>query len=92
VILIAHDVTEEVTKPTKVVSYTHARLDKRCRAIIEPAVEMILFADTETDKGVTRRVLRTKRTEYHEAGDRSGRLDDTLGLGYEQLKGSYEAV
>jgi hypothetical protein len=88
-IFIAHDITEEITKPAKVVQYTHARLDKRCRAIVEPAVEMILFADTETDQGVTRRVLRTKRTEYHEAGDRSGRLPETIDLSYDALRSAY---
>lgn len=88
-LLVAHDITEEITKPHKVVSYTHARLDKRCRAIVEPAVEMILFADTETEKGVTKRVLRTKRTEYHEAGDRSGRLPETIDLSYDALQRAY---
>ena len=88
-IVIAHDQTEEISKPTKIVSYTSARLDKRCRAVIEPAVEMILFADTETTSEGTKRVLRTKRTEFHEAGDRSGRLPETLELDARKLIEAY---
>ncbi len=89
VILIAHDTTEELTKPSKIVHYTKPRLDKRCLEIVEPEVEMILFADTETSDGETRRVLRTKRTEYHSAGDRSGRLPDVIDLSYEALSTGY---
>ena len=89
VVLIAHDQSEEITKPTKVVSYTSAKLDKRCRSIIVPEVEMVLFADTETTKDGTTRVLRTKRTEYFEAGDRSGRLPESIPLSIEALREGY---
>lgn len=90
VILIAHDTTEELTKPSKIVHYTKPRLDKRCLEIVEPEVEMILFADTETADGETKRVLRTKRTEYYSAGDRSGRLPEVIDLSYDALVKGYQ--
>ncbi|HEY3416411.1 MAG TPA: ATP-binding protein [Armatimonadota bacterium] len=62
-------------------------LPEKARKVVLGLVDMILFVDFEPyvdAQGETqfRRVIRTKPTNTYEAGDRTGRLPDTLPLDY----------
>ncbi len=62
-------------------------LPEKARKVVLGLVDMILFVDFEPyvdAQGETqfRRVIRTKPTTTYEAGDRTGRLPDTLPLDY----------
>jgi hypothetical protein len=58
-------------------------------------VDMILYGDFQTvfnedKKPISRkRVIRTKPSEIYEAGDRTGRLPDTIDFSYEALVKAY---
>ena len=58
---------------------------------------MVLFCDLEAvtgEKGEQsmRRVIRTKPSLYYEAGDRTGRLPETLELDFGKFRESYNAA
>ena len=48
--------------------------------------DMILFIDYHVDNGEVSRIIRTKPSKSYEAGDRSGKLDETLPLSYKELE------
>jgi hypothetical protein len=79
VIMISHAEQKEVkdihgAKSLKIVP----TLPKNAREVALPLSDIILFADIHGGK----RVLRTKPSRDHEAGDRSNRLPDPLDLSY----------
>ena len=60
-------------------------------------VDMVLFCDLEVtagegEKTEIRRVIRTKPSLYYEAGDRTGRLPETLDLDYQKFLDAYSAA
>jgi len=59
--------------------------------------DMVLFCDLEAVSGEKgeqsmRRVIRTKPSLYYEAGDRTGRLPETLELDFGKFKECYNAA
>lgn len=71
-------------------------LPEKARKVVLGLVDMILFVDFEPyqdDQGETqfRRVIRTKPTNAYEAGDRTGRLPDTLPLDYPAFIEAFDA-
>jgi hypothetical protein len=59
--------------------------------------DMVLFCDLEVVAGDNgeqsmRRVIRTKPSLYYEAGDRTGRLPETLELDFGKFRESYNAA
>jgi len=56
---------------------------------------MVLYFDsedvTDDDSNVKqRRIIRTKPTRYYEAGDRTGKLPETIELDYEKFLVAYK--
>ena len=47
--------------------------------------DMILFIDSAVKDGEEKRFIRTKPSEYYDAGDRSGLLPEIIPLSYEAL-------
>jgi len=69
-------------------------LPEKARKVVLGLVDMILFVDFEpyTDEegeAQNRRVIRTKPSTTYEAGDRTGRLPDTLPLDYSAFLASF---
>jgi hypothetical protein len=59
--------------------------------------DMVLFCDLEVVAGDNgeqrmRRVIRTKPSLYYEAGDRTGRLPETLDLDFGKFRESFNAA
>ena len=72
-------------------------LPDKARKIVLGMADMVLFCDLEAiagEKGEQsmRRVIRTKPSLYYEAGDRTGRLPETLDLDFGKFKESYSAA
>ena len=61
-------------------------LDKRARQFILGLVDMIFYMEVDKDQ---KRIIRTKPTKHFEAGDRSGRLPETLTLDYTAVVSAY---
>jgi len=85
--LTSHAQDHEVEGRTGKYNKVTPTLPDGARKILLGLVDIILFADVETeprpDGGTTtRRVLRTKPAKHYEAGDRTGRLPETLALDY----------
>jgi hypothetical protein len=62
-------------------------LPDKARKIVLGMVDMVLYCDLEKSVGPngeksTRRVIRTKPSPDYEAGDRTGRLPETLDLDF----------
>jgi len=60
-------------------------------------VDMVLYCDLETSVGDggeqrMRRVIRTKPSRDYEAGDRTGRLPETLDLDYAEFYAAFHAA
>lgn len=100
-ILVSHSKEKEVTTRTgKMTKIGPTLPDSACK-IVKGFADCILFFDVEEailedGKRVYRRVIRTKPTTHYEAGDRTGRLPETLLLDYravvEALEGKATAV
>ncbi len=85
--LISHSQEKEIETRTGKYIKTVPTLPDKARKIVLGMVDMILFCDLEvsTDengKQVVRRVMRTKPSLYYEAGDRTGRLPETIDLNF----------
>lgn len=61
-------------------------VDKRAYEFLSAMADMILYAELDNKNN---RVIRTKPSKHFEAGDRSGRLPETLPLDYEKFVGAY---
>jgi len=56
-------------------------------------VDMVLYCDLEDGEDkTTRRLIRTKPSKYYEAGDRTGRLPETLDLDFRRFLDAYSAA
>jgi hypothetical protein len=94
--LISH--AKQIDVKTRTAKYPKwvPSLSGKPREAVLSLVDMILYADIEeevdpeTGNPVERRVLRTKPTNSYEAGDRTGRLPDTLPLDYEAFAHAFE--
>jgi len=86
-ILVSHSVEKEIETRTGRRTRIVPTLPDKARKIVLGLVDIILFADVDIVAGpdgkpVTRRVMRTKPSPDYEAGDRTGRLPETMDLGY----------
>jgi hypothetical protein len=86
--LVSHAQDIELETRTGKLTRTVPTLPEKARKVVLGLVDMILFVDVEPwrdDHGETqyRRVIRTKPTTAYEAGDRTGRLPETLPLDYQ---------
>jgi len=86
-ILVSHAREKEVTTRTGTINRIGPTLPEGARKIVTGFADCILFFDVETvpnadGKTTYRRVIRTKPTTHYEAGDRTGRLPETLPLDY----------
>ena len=89
-ILISHAMDKEYETRTGQKVKTIPTLPEKAHDVVIGMVDLVLFCDAEaytTDEGARqyRRVMRTKPSPHYEAGDRSGRLPDTLPLDYKEF-------
>jgi hypothetical protein len=96
-VMISHAELEEVK--TRTGSYHKAvpALREKPRKVILGMADLILYCDMETVSGpdgqpVMRRVMRTKPSPYFEAGDRTGRLPETIDLNYDAFVAAFQAA
>lgn len=85
--LISH--AKEMEMDSRTGKYTRVvpTLPDKARKIVLGMADMVLFCDLEVQTGGdgeprVRRVIRTKPSLYYEAGDRTGRLPETLDLDF----------
>ena len=86
-VLISHAVDKRIETRTGEYTKTQPSLPDRARHVVLGLVDMILFCDAVAKKdgngNVTiERVIRTKPHPTYEAGDRTGRLPETLPLDF----------
>ena len=88
--LVSH--AKEIEVETRTGKYTRIvpTLPDKARKIVLGMVDMVLFCDLEVTRARTadksiRRVIRTKPSLYYEAGDRTGRLPETLDLDFRKF-------
>jgi hypothetical protein len=91
--LVSH--AKEIEVETRTGKYMRIvpTLPDKARKIVLGMVDMVLYCDLEVTVGENgeqrmRRVIRTKPSLYYEAGDRTGRLPETLDLDFSKF---YEA-
>ena len=90
--LISHAKEMEVDSRTGKYMRVVPTLPDKARKIVLGMADMVLFCDLEAitgEKGEQsmRRVIRTKPSLYYEAGDRTGRLPETLEPRLRQIQG-----
>jgi hypothetical protein len=88
--LVSH--AKEIEVETRTGKYTRIvpTLPDKARKIVLGMVDMVLFCDLDVTTGEdgtqnVRRVIRTKPSLYYEAGDRTGRLPETLDLDFKKF-------
>ncbi|MBL7046493.1 MAG: ATP-binding protein [Candidatus Marinimicrobia bacterium] len=93
--LISHAVEKEIE--TRTGNYTRIipTLPDKARKIILGMSDFILYGDMDSSvvqdgKTVERRVLRTKPTKHYVAGDRTGKLPETIEATYDAFLKVYE--
>ena len=96
-ILISHAQEIEVETRTGKFTKTVPTLPEKARKIVLGLVDIILYCDVEVTRdangqATVRRVLRTKPTQYYEAGDRTGRLPEILDMDYRAFVAAFNAV
>lgn len=79
-IMISHSEEREIRKRHDPDTHTKITftLPRNARHLISGMADMILFFDMEKDK----RIIRTKPSANHDAGDRTGRLSELIPLNY----------
>jgi hypothetical protein len=92
--LISHAQDREVETRTGKQTRIEPTLPGKARKIALGLVDIVMFADVESSPGpngrpVARRVLRTKPGANYEAGDRTGRLPETIPLDYPSFAAAY---
>ena len=95
--LVSH--AKEMEVETRTGKYTRIvpTLPDKARKIVLGMVDMVLFCDLELTTGEDgaqniRRVIRTKPSLYYEAGDRTGRLPETIDLDFKQFLEAFSAA
>jgi hypothetical protein len=92
--LISHSQDKEVEGRTGKSMKTVPTLPDKARKLILGLVDIVLFCDFEPTsdgdgKAGHRRVLRTKPTARYEAGDRTGRLPESIELNYQAFVAAF---
>jgi hypothetical protein len=94
-ILVSHAKDKEVKTPTGKYNKTAPTLPGGAYKIILGMADMVLYCDNEETaedgKTINRRIIKTKPTIYYEAGDRTGRLPETLPLSYQKFLEAFQA-
>ena len=85
--LVSHSVEREIETRTGKYTRIVPTLPDKARKIVLGMVDLILYCDLEAvtdEEGKTsyRRVMRTKPSPHYEAGDRTGRLPETIDLDF----------
>ena len=77
--LVSHSKEIEVETRTGKYTRTVPTLPDKARKIVLGMVDMVLYCDLERrgEGKSIRRLIRTKPSQYYEAGDRTGRLPET---------------
>jgi hypothetical protein len=88
--MVSHSQEIEVETRTGKYHRIVPTLPEKPRRILLGLADMILFCDIEMIEGengnsVPRRVIRTKPSLAYEAGDRTGRLPEVIGLDYPEF-------
>lgn len=95
-ILTSHATQIDVETRTGKIKRAVPTIPERARKLIMGMADMILYADQVTEKEggqlVERRIIRTKPSQFWEAGDRTGRLPETLPLDYPAFLAAYTAA
>jgi hypothetical protein len=86
--LVSHSQEKEIETRTGKYIRIIPTLPDKARKIVLGMVDLILFCDLEvtsdeSGKPVYRRVMRTKPSPHYEAGDRTGRLPETIDLNFQ---------
>ena len=95
--LISHAKEIEVETRTGKLTRVVPTLPDKARKIVLGMVDMVLYCDLEKSTGEDseqrpRRVIRTKPSLYYEAGDRTGRLPETLDLNFASFLEAFNAA
>ncbi len=93
--LVSHAQEREVESRTGKYTRFMPSLSDKARKIILGMSDLILFFDIEDDTDedgntVQRRVIRTKPSKHYEAGDRSGKLTETIEMDYRKFFAAYQ--
>ncbi len=95
--LISH--AKEIEVDTRTGKYTRIvpTLPDKARKIVLGMVDQVLFCDLETataEGGAEsiKRVIRTKPSLYYEAGDRTGRLPETIDLDFKKFLEAFNSA
>jgi hypothetical protein len=95
--LISH--AKEIEVETRTGKYTRIvpTLPEKARKIVLGMVDMVLFCDLDMVTGEdgaqsVRRVIRTKPSLYYEAGDRTGRLPETIDLDFRKFLDAFDSA
>lgn len=96
-VLISHAADKRIETRTGEYTKTQPSLPDRARQVVLGLVDMILYCDTvprkDANGNVTvHRVIRTKPHPTYEAGDRTGRLPETLPLDYAAFAGCFRKL
>jgi len=89
-ILISHAVEKTLETRTAEICKTQPSLPVWARAVVLGLVDMILYCDAivvrdKDGNAVTQRIIRTKPHPTYDAGDRTGRLPETLPLNFDEF-------
>jgi hypothetical protein len=92
--LVSHAQDKEYQGRTGSIIKTQPSLPDRARKAVQGLVDIILYCDiedyiSETGEPLSRHVIRTKPTSRYEAGDRTGRLPETVELHYGAFKRAF---
>ena len=91
--LVSHARDVEIDSRTGKYNRVVPTLPDKARKIVLGMVDMVLYCDLEdAEDKTTRRLIRTKPSKYYEAGDRTGRLPETLDLDFGKFLESYNAA
>jgi hypothetical protein len=92
--LISHAQEKEVETRTGTLTRIVPSLPDKARQTVLGLVDLVLFADfdvtTAEGKRTSRRVLRTKPTAQHDAGDRTGRLPEVIEMEFRTFAAAFE--
>jgi hypothetical protein len=95
--LISH--AKEIEVDTRTGKYTRVvpTLPDKARKIVLGMVDQVLFCDLEMDTAEdgaksVHRVIRTKPSLYYEAGDRTGRLPETIDLDFRKFLDAFDSA
>ena len=95
--LISHAKETEIDNRTEKYTRVVPTLPDKARKIVLGMADMVLYcgleaADGEGKEKVFRRVIRTKPSLYYEAGDRTGRLPETIDLDFNRFMDAFKTA